>query len=297
MWKREGVLWPVGISIVVVICGIASWQCWDKFTDHRESLSTTIRNIALVIGGGAAILLAVWRSRVAERQAATSQQGLLNERYQKGAEMLGSSVLAVRLGGIYELQGLAKQYPGQYHVQTMRLLCAFIRHPTKDANIPEQPEDAKTFTLREDVQVAIKVIGGRSENQLGLEAKGDYYIDLHSTDLRGGNLRGLNLSALGRDVPITMSMNTAFSNPLMRTDLSAAKLQGADFFLTQISGVDFSRNGKSPASGLTTFQLWVAQWDDANSPVLKGLVDPETGRNLEDDYAEVRTHREHSESL
>ena len=53
------------------------------------------------------MLLAVWRSIVAERQADTAQQSLLNERYQKGAEMLGNEVLSVRMGGIYALGRLA----------------------------------------------------------------------------------------------------------------------------------------------------------------------------------------------
>ena len=66
-------------------------------------------------------MLAIWRSTVAERQSATAQQGLLNERYQKGAEMLGSDVLSVRLGGIYALERLAAEDPNQYHILVMKL--------------------------------------------------------------------------------------------------------------------------------------------------------------------------------
>ena len=95
-----------------------------------ESGSTTIRNIALVAAGLIALPLAIWRGVVANRQANTAQQGLLNERYQKGAEMLGNGVLSVRLGGIYALQRLAEESPGQYHIQIMRLFCAFVRSPT-----------------------------------------------------------------------------------------------------------------------------------------------------------------------
>ena len=59
-----------------------------------ESWSTIIRNFGLV----AAAVFALWFARkrilVADRQADTAQRGLLNERCQKGAEMLGSKVLA-----------------------------------------------------------------------------------------------------------------------------------------------------------------------------------------------------------
>ena len=48
--------------------------------------------------------------------------------------MLGSAVLATRLGGIIEaLVSLAKENP-PYRAQTVRLLCAFIRHPADDAD-------------------------------------------------------------------------------------------------------------------------------------------------------------------
>ena len=62
----------------------------------------------------------------------TAQEGLLNERYQKGAEMLGSPVLAVRMGGIYALQQLAQDHPDTYHLQVMNLFCAFVRRPPPD---------------------------------------------------------------------------------------------------------------------------------------------------------------------
>ena len=93
-----------------------------------------------------ALPLAIWRGLVADRQASASQQQaseaqrqaetaqgvLLNERYQTGAEMLGNETLSVRLGGIYALQRLAEEYPHQYHLQVMRLFCAFVRNPTAD---------------------------------------------------------------------------------------------------------------------------------------------------------------------
>ena len=136
------------LAAVVVGLGVwisfASWE-WLQDTSNRlssddttESNSTTLRNVGLLIGGGLALVFALWRSLVAGHQAETSrrqtevtQQGFLNERYQKGAEMLGDELLSVRLGGIYALRSLAEEYPNQYHVPIMRLLCAFVRHPTQ----------------------------------------------------------------------------------------------------------------------------------------------------------------------
>ena len=102
--------WIAGIVLVLVTSLSLAWCYWEELRGDQESLSATVRNVGVVIGGVIAILFAVWRSIVAARQATTAQLGLLNERYQKGAEMLGSKVLAVRLGGIYALDRLAREY-------------------------------------------------------------------------------------------------------------------------------------------------------------------------------------------
>ena len=122
--------WIAGIVLVLVTSLSLAWCYWEELRGDQESLSATVRNVGVVIGGVIAILFAVWRSIVAARQATTAQLGLLNERYQKGAEMLGSKVLAVRLGGIYALARLARDHSGDYHTQIMSLLCAFVRNPT-----------------------------------------------------------------------------------------------------------------------------------------------------------------------
>ena len=106
-----GRAWLPWVLTIVAIFGIGlvlSWLYWSDLHGVNDVRSTTIRNLGLVIGGTMAMVLAIWRSIVAERQAETAQGSLHNERYQKGAEMLGSVVLAVRLGGIYALQRLAQ---------------------------------------------------------------------------------------------------------------------------------------------------------------------------------------------
>ncbi len=88
-----------------------------------------MRNLALIAGFVIGIPLAVWRSWTADRQAETAERGLRNERYQQGAEMLGSKTLSVRLGGIYALERLAQDHPDDYHGQIIDLFSAFVRRP------------------------------------------------------------------------------------------------------------------------------------------------------------------------
>ena len=193
--SRDGFWWVAGIAAVLVIGVFLSWRFWEELGDEEESLSTTVRNVGLVIGGVVAILVAIWRSRVAERQAGaaqrqanTTQQNLLDERYQRGAEMLGSDLLAARLGGICGLQRLAEEHPGQYHIQIMELLCAFVRYPTGG----ERREEGQDTV--EDVQIAVRAIGTRSRTGIELERKSDFRLDL----FKGEPCRRLTLGCRSR---------------------------------------------------------------------------------------------------
>ena len=161
--KLEDRLAP--LTLVVLVAALAlSILFWDWLD---KSGSTKIRNLGLVLAAILALPLAIWRSKVAERQAATAQRqaetaqrGLLNERYQKGAEMLGSHVLSVRLGGIYALARLAHEHSADYHTQIMSLLCAFVRNPPPPR---KEEKEARDSGLREDVREIVTTISERSE--------------------------------------------------------------------------------------------------------------------------------------
>ena len=212
----DGFGWIVAITGVLGIGTLLSWAFWEDLHSEQESLSTTIRNLGLVIGGIIAMLLAVWRSQVATRQADTAQQGLLNERHQQGAEMLGSEVLSVRLAGVYALHRLAEEHPEEYHIQIMNLLCAFVRHPTKDESLTvNQPPP---YSMREDVRVVATTIGSRREAGLAIEKREGYRLDLRRADLSGLVL---------------------FQSNLAKADLREANLAPTGFFEVDLSGAVF----------------------------------------------------------
>ena len=244
-WLRSILKW-IGRNSVIVI-GVALlaallwtlWvyrdgvlNCWEWFVKGpigRESGSTTVRNLSLVIGGLIAIGLAYWRSVVADRQAKasqdqaeTSQRGLLNERYQKGAEMLGSEVLAVRLGGIYALQRLAEDEPEQYHVQIMRLFCAFVRHPTKERGGKVGPDgtERKPNRIREDVQAALTAIRNRrygSHGGIALEKNERFLLILTAANLADADLIAADLTGAVLTAANLTRANLISANPDPRT--------------------------------------------------------------------------------
>lgn len=71
--NRDAFWWITGIAVVLATGILFSWRYWGELHGDKESLSTTVRNVGLVIGGVIAILLAIWRSMVAERQSRTAQ--------------------------------------------------------------------------------------------------------------------------------------------------------------------------------------------------------------------------------
>ena len=226
----------VGIALVVVFWGWLS---------NGESGSTTIRNLALILAGFVALPLAMWRGIVADRQAATAQQGLLNERYQSAADMLGSEVLSVRLAGITALQRLAAEHPEQYHIQVLALFCAFIRLPTRDQH-PDSGDSpirlGHNWGVRQDVQSVLEVIVSRDEARRNLERRADVKLDLRGSSLRGAQILDADLS--GAMFHRSILSGTYFFN----VDLTDANFAHADLIEAQFYQVAFTRINLSSAN-------------------------------------------------
>ena len=231
----------VAIMLLGSILGLAFWGWdWLRVTELNllpESKSTTIRNAGLVIAGALALVFAVWRGVLGQRQAKIAQQGLSNERYQKGAEMLGSEVLAVRLGGIYALQRLAAEHPEQYHIQIMQLFCAYVRNPTGDEQGPVSgsDEDGKPIhKLREGVQAAMYAIGKRTDACIAIEKAAFFLLDLRNANLQHSRLSNLNLSYA------LLGKSNMFGASLYISNLSSASLTDANLSDTDLTGVNLS---------------------------------------------------------
>ena len=226
---------------------------WDQLSD-LESESATIRNFAIVLFAVVGLGLAIWRGAVLDRQADTAQQSLLNERYQKGAEMLGSDLLSVRLGGIYALKFLAREHPKQYHVLIMQLLCGFVRYPPEEKN--KLPTSA--LMAREDVLAAMQAIGERNESHIALERDAEYVPNLQGADLRKQILNKLNLSGIH-------FLGAKFSGAyLYSANFSGADCFGADFCNAKLPGADFSGASLLDANLSGTHVMGGSNFSDAN---------------------------------
>ena len=264
------------------------------------------------------MIIAVWRSLVAGRQAETAQQSmdtarqsLRNERYQQGAAMLGSEFLAVRLGGVYALSRLAVDYPEEYHLQAMEVLCAFARNPAPERQdeIEETEEPTERAPLPEDIQAVLTRVGHRGDEGRAIESAKFYWLDLHradlaranlyAADLSGANLRRSNL-ALATLTAADLSEAWCTDADFHEADLTLANVSGArlgganlsrvNLHNANVSGTVFAEERVSaggspprlvPCVGLTQAQLDEARADPGHPPIIPpDLSDPETGARL-----------------
>ncbi len=278
-------LW-VALSILVPVIG--SWLAMEHWESLRtigeplgtngESASATIRNIGLVIAGLTALFLALWRGFVAEDQADAAQQSLRNERYQKGADMLGNERLSVRLGGIYALQSLSQEHSREYHIKIMKILSAFIRFPTDDPNhLMELDRKIGENVIREDVQAVLDMIRERSKSQIAIENTAKFIVDLPFANLRyarlaNGKLKGAILWKA--DLSYAILWATDFSGAMLsqanlnEADLKQAILSNADLREAQLRDAELlgtRMNGaKLQKAKLSKAKLWGTDFSGAN---------------------------------
>ncbi len=284
-------VWWIVLSIISVVA-VLIISIWGG-----EGLA---RNLIFVVTAAIGLPLAIWRSSIANRQSKaaqqqseTAQRSLLNERYQKGAEMLGSEVLSARLGGIYALENLAKERAEDYHIQIIKLFCAFVRkpHPPRNENDTQSESDKpQKPPIYEDVQAIMTALGTRNNEQRKIEKQEmskKAILDLAGANLSHANLTGANLSGVGlagADLSGAMLHRADLSDAglpvaklsdawlhdadlsgalLYDTNLSGAKLHRADLSNAVLDRADLSRRAELTGAKLSDADLRGADLSDA----------------------------------
>ena len=239
----------------------------DRAEHDREmlKLENELRgNYAQIIGGFVLLvgLYLTWRKQNHEERTANqtlrlTEDGKITERYSKAIELLGSDNLAMRIGGIYALERIARDSQKD-HWTVMEALCAFIRDesnkvattpqatkqpPTSekgDQQTPDSKSDVEQPKPRTDIQIAVTVVSRRSwvytEHRQGLRldlskaylpnadlTKAELsWVNLGEANLVGANLNGASLREAN------LSNANLIATNLKRADLSWADLSGAD---------------------------------------------------------------------
>ena len=307
-------LWPHDGELSEAAIAAATSPAW---VDRLERVGTT----GILIGGITALLLAFWRGDIAQRQMETvsrqfdiQRENHLDERYYKGAELLGHEKLALRLAGIQSLEQVATERPDTYHLPVVNLLCDFVRRPPSESDIddrqlanrystwpasdndaPEVSWDTMPVKLdcpggwsilseisgvemqcRVDVEAAARCIG-RNRNYK-LEEERSYALDLYGADLRGAKLTGVDFSGA-----VLSEALLSFAD-CTRANFKGTNLKNADFDFGYLLGADLSHANLEGVSlrGATLFEtdFTEAFADRANFSSPVELPDGALGTNL-----------------
>ncbi|MEJ8474473.1 pentapeptide repeat-containing protein [Roseibium algae] len=222
IWTAIGLVTaPLWLPILTAFLtySIAIWLKFNPFAMESleaakalpdgKKLFEDLRNIGLVLLGLIGLPLAVWRSWLAHqqtqtglRQAATAERGLIIDRFQKGAEMLESRELSVRIAGVFILRELALSDPVETYIQVLDLLASFLREKSK-GRTPAPSEHTKTRPPPDfgpfpaDLQETVKAISHLRNNVKEAEEReerAEWRLDLNGSNLSGADLSKANLS-------------------------------------------------------------------------------------------------------
>jgi len=248
-WKMW---WPtITIGFIAVVFTIILSTCifHDIKPNGEPPKSEIIRNYGLLIVAFWGAFLAVWRGQIADRQVKISERGLRNERYQRGAEMLGSEVISTRLGGLYALKRLALDHPEDYLDQIIKLIATFVRHPSQgEKEMAERPQTdaSRKLKFRRDVLEAIWVISRLNKSNVAHD----------KPDL---SLANLNHARFTSASPTPKNF--------INFDFTGAQLEYAEFTGANLAGAIFLEanltNAKLAGENFTDADLTFAVLDNA----------------------------------
>ena len=276
---RRTLFHPILLLWYLIVLGLSAFALFhfeSLLKDHTDKTGL-LQNIALITAALLALPLALSRTL-------TSERTLLNERYQKASEMLGSENIMVRIAAVYALERLSEERSRDYHVDIIKLICFFIRLRTAEKSYPiepnmlsGQPHDSvggTSMAVLDDVRAALMYLKNRYHYIEDVEnAQDPKQIDLSHCNLTAFDLSNGDLS--GTNCDDTSLANCDFSN----TNLSKCSLANCSLDGTRLNNANLAS-----VTGLRQRTLDAAIADEEKPPRLgKGdqvPVDPCTGRKL-----------------
>ncbi|MEU4490100.1 pentapeptide repeat-containing protein [Streptomyces purpurascens] len=203
-----------GLVLFVVVMWRVPWWMDDHYltsalTPAQATTVSGLRTALVALGAG---LLAVAGLVYTHHTLQQTREGHITDRFTKAVEQLGSTVIEVRLGGIYALERIMRD-SAKDHATMVEVLAAFVRErgrrkPT--AVGPNQPKvsahgrrvqrarrrvsrpERESAKPTADVQAALTVLGRRPRGR-----DEPFSIDLVGAHLEGAMLGGAHLSEAG----------------------------------------------------------------------------------------------------
>lgn len=135
-----------------------SWSYWGN-SDGSFDRSAIFRNFGLFFLALIGLPIAIWRSLTAHlqrqnsiKQTEIAEKGLSIDRFQKGAQMLESESITVRVAGIYTLRELVISDLEEYYLQVLSLFYGHIREESQKRKIIHESKATDTGSKFEKIQ-------------------------------------------------------------------------------------------------------------------------------------------------
>ena len=249
-WARQGLQsigWLALLCAVVtaVLAGLAycwwlapTWKEISTIEETRQRVSSqnevvrTTAQIALgvlVLMGlfftARRVVAAEQTAKAAHRTVEVAQEGQITERFTRAIEQLGNDKIAIRLGGIYALERIAKD-SDKDHWQVMEVLTAYVRENSPSDWYPGNIQPLQQILT--DIQAILTALGRRNTEHETPE----HMLNLRMTDLRGAEMEKADLR--GADLRFANLHNVYFKDADLRdvnffhANLTDAVFDGAD---------------------------------------------------------------------
>ena len=279
-----GLLW---VALVTVLLGAMLWTIWG-IPEHlaRSQLPGAAGNattyffgltaLTAVLAAVIALPFTVLRTVYAQRQTDVAEQGHITDQINKAVENLGAMRdvrdgdeittqpnIEVRIGGLLALERISKTNPAD-HIQIMEILCAYIRENARaqvaaDVELDENGvPKGDVVTLRDDIQLACKLVRRRSPELRKIEAQHNFRMSFENADFRGLDLSfvdfgGANLGEckfVKSDLMFADLIGTGSASDFRGANLSYAKLQAANLMDCRFEGANCAHIGMSERTEL-----------------------------------------------
>ena len=223
--------------------GIRVYKDWSRLQQsesaritEKEKFDASLAITQAVVGGVGTVAtiaggIILWLNlKETSKNTKLTESRLLTERFSKAVEQLGSEKIELRLGGIYSLERLAKDSPGD-HWTIMEVLASFARR--KSFNL-EQKTNSRESSYDSEIQAALTVIG-RRETASDLENQS---LDFTESNLSGFIFSGLNFSTANFERANLSEAN--FSGAILTsTKFNDARLISANFTKVDLAKAEF----------------------------------------------------------
>ncbi|WP_107992032.1 pentapeptide repeat-containing protein [Breoghania corrubedonensis] len=273
-----GFLTVVALGLLLLLMNV-EWT-WEYWGGTNADKSGVLRNVILIIGGPLTLGFLGWRSFSAHRQAnyANDQRrisisGLQVDRYQKGAQLLESGEMALRVAGVLTLRELVRTDRDDTLAMVRPLLASFLRAPTPPFQdrirplVEVEPEYIYRRKLEQEADIleALEALAASTEDDEVFARKTPLpAINLREAFLPQINLRNANICRWDF-TGSTLPLSSFFQALAAHARFVKADLERANFMKAMLFGADFSRADLRSAlfygADVSSAHLQARYWD------------------------------------